>query len=78
MLVSALSPLLVAGFAAGFVLPESLRAHKIDIDSLYPNSFKGIGQVIQHSEAVFDGLIHPHEPVTEEKTVYELVAANPE
>lgn len=78
MLVSALAPLLTAGFAAAFVLPESLRLNKIDIDSFYPESLKDVASAVENVEHIVDALTHPFTPEPEDKTVYELIAANPE
>lgn len=78
MLVSALAPLLTAGCAAAFVLPESLRLNKIDIDSFYPESLKDVASAVENVEHIVDALTHQFTPEPEDKTVYELIAANPE
>lgn len=74
MLVSTFAPLLSAGFAAAFVLPESLRLNNIDIDSFYPEEVRAV----KNAEHIVDVLTHPFAPEPEDKTVYELIAANPE
>lgn len=79
MLVSQASfaPVLAAGFAAAFVLPESLRLNNIDIDSLYPESLKAVQDV----EHVVNAVVQPPQvpiPGPVEKTIYEVIATNPE